>query len=56
MEQAVDLIAQFTSDKTLADYMDAPMLRSAVERQFEIVGEALTQLAKIDAGISPHFS
>ena len=35
--------------KTLADYLDDAILRAAIERQFEIIGEALAQLAKIDA-------
>ena len=48
IERAADLIAEFTAGKTLADYLNEPMLRAAVERQFEIVGEALAQLAKID--------
>lgn len=48
IERATDLIAEFTAGKTLADYLNEPMLRAAVERQFEIVGEALAQLAKID--------
>jgi uncharacterized protein with HEPN domain len=49
MAHAAELIAQFTAGKTQADYMKDAMLRAAVERQFEIVGEALVQLAKRDA-------
>lgn len=36
--------------KTLDDYLADAMLRAAVERQFEIIGEAVGKLAKIDAG------
>ena len=46
--QAAELIVQFTAGKTFADYLQDPMLRAAVERKFQIIGEALAQLAKYD--------
>jgi len=36
-------IQSFIAQRTFADYEENLMLRSAVERQFEIVGEALNQ-------------
>ena len=44
--RAGDLIAEFTAGKTFSGYKADPMLRAAVERQFEIIGEALSKLAK----------
>jgi uncharacterized protein with HEPN domain len=43
---------EFAKDKTFDDYAENSMLRSAVERQFEIIGEALSQLAKIDKSLA----
>lgn len=42
-------IAEFVKDKSFSDYEKNLMLRSAVERQFEIIGEALHQAETIDA-------
>jgi Uncharacterized conserved protein len=41
--EACDLVLAFTKSKTVSDYAADPMLRSAVERQLEIAGEALAQ-------------
>ncbi len=46
MEQACVLLSSFLVGKTFADYEADPMLRSAVERQLMIVGEALNRLRK----------
>ena len=42
--KAADAITEFLRDKKFEDFDRDLMLRSAVERQFEIIGEALTQL------------
>jgi uncharacterized protein with HEPN domain len=46
--RATELLAEFSSGKSFADYLVDAMLRSAVERQFEIIGEALNNLSKVD--------
>jgi uncharacterized protein with HEPN domain len=48
MKQAADLLSQFTGGKGFADYVTDNMLRAAVEREFEIIGEAVGQLATRD--------
>jgi len=44
--RAAALVVEFVADRSWADYEADPLLRSAVERQFEIVGEALGQLGR----------
>jgi uncharacterized protein with HEPN domain len=43
---AIDHISSFISGRSYDDYLQDTMFRSAVERQLEIVGEALTHFAR----------
>ena len=48
---AAGAIHRFIAGRTLHDYRGDLMLRSAVERQFEILGEALARALRIDPGL-----
>ncbi|WP_420624649.1 DUF86 domain-containing protein [Candidatus Poriferisodalis sp.] len=54
--QAARLLTEFIGDKTLADYLSNAMLRAAVERQFEIIGEAMSRLAQKDEAVVAEIS
>jgi uncharacterized protein with HEPN domain len=45
---ALELLVVFSKGKSFSDYSADPMLRAAVEREFEIIGEALRRLADRD--------
>jgi uncharacterized protein with HEPN domain len=46
VQEAAGAITQFTTALDAAGYRANPLIRSAVERQFEIIGEALNRLSK----------
>jgi len=52
IRQACQLIHTFTADRDLEGYSSEPMLKSAVERQFEIIGEALRRLHTLDPAVA----
>lgn len=43
---AAERILEFTRGRSFDEYLASEMLRAGVERQFEIIGEALRQLAQ----------
>jgi len=47
IQQACDLIRQFTAGKTVDDFRNDAQLRSAVERQFITIGEAIQQAFRL---------
>jgi uncharacterized protein with HEPN domain len=50
------LLRQFIAGKTFPLYKADAMLCSAVERQFEIIGEALNQALRLDPGLATRIS
>jgi uncharacterized protein with HEPN domain len=56
MQQGASLLAEFVAGRTFADYQTDAMVRAAVERQFEIIGEALSKLARLDADLAARVS
>ncbi len=48
IREAAHLLEIFVAGKTFEDYRCDAMLQAAVERKFEIIGEAMNNLAKID--------
>jgi uncharacterized protein with HEPN domain len=46
--RAAQLILNFVAGRTWQDYQSDAMLRSAVERQFEVIGESLNRLSRAD--------
>lgn len=56
MRDAAGDVAAFTAGKSLESYLADRQLRRAVERSFEIVGEALSQLRKIDEPLATSFT
>ena len=54
--EACSLIERFTAGKTFDDYVGDPLLRSGVERQFEIVGEALSRMLQLAPDLTPRIT
>jgi uncharacterized protein with HEPN domain/predicted nucleotidyltransferase len=51
-QRAAGRITRFAAGRTYDDYLDDDMLRAAVERQFEIIGEAFVGLRRVDPSLA----
>ncbi len=56
IRQASEHILDFSRDKELSDYNSDALLRSGIERQFEIIGEAVNRLAKAEPDVANQIS
>lgn len=52
IQESIDSIQKYLGDKRdFKVYMSNKMLRRAVEREFEIIGEAMSRIDKLDSNI-----
>ena len=48
VRDAAAALTRFVADRTREEYLQDELLRSGVQWQFAVIGEAISQLAKID--------
>jgi uncharacterized protein with HEPN domain len=53
MQQACESLKDFMAGKTLDDYLQSELLRSAVERKLMIIGEALNRVLRMEPDLEP---
>lgn len=56
IQHAASQASEFVSGRTFDDYLATALLRAGVERQCEVVGEALSRLAKLDEAVAKRIS
>ena len=54
VREAALAIQNFTSGLDVTAYENNELVQAAVERKFEVIGEALNQLSKLDAAMAAH--
>ncbi len=52
IKKAAIALQGFAAGRTLQEFLSDDMFRSAVEQKFEIIGEAIAQLTKLDPAIA----
>lgn len=52
MLNSCEFLLEFTLGRTVSDYIEDRAFRSAVERELQIIGEALVQLDKVNPEIA----
>lgn len=51
IKQSIEEIETYLKDKTYEDFVQGSIIQSAVERKFEIIGEALNRIKKINESV-----
>jgi uncharacterized protein with HEPN domain len=54
IKEAIDYIKQFTAEKTVEEFTTEHMMRFAVERQLEIIGEASNHISSETKALAPN--